>query len=39
MSLSLEGLALGYGILTCENYEHGTSRDLLLVRKLLEREW
>ena len=26
MNLSLEGLALGYGILTCENYEQALVR-------------
>lgn len=28
MNLSLEGLALGYGILTCENYEQALSRSI-----------
>ena len=28
MNLSLEGLALGYGILTCENYEQALARSL-----------
>ena len=30
MSLSLEGLALGYGILTCENYEQALVGPLLI---------
>ena len=28
MNLSLEGLALGYGILTCENYEQALARSI-----------
>ncbi len=28
MNLSLEGLALGYGILTCENYEQALARSV-----------
>ena len=28
MNLSLEGLALGYGILTCENYEQALERSI-----------
>ena len=28
MNLSLEGLALGYGILTCENYEQAMKRSI-----------
>ena len=28
MNLSLDGLALGYGILTCENYEQALARSL-----------
>ena len=28
MQLSLEGLAIGYGILTCENYDQATTRSI-----------